>query len=67
MRDVHPGEVLKQELEEIGVAPTKLARQIDIPVNCISEIIAGKRSVTGDYAAGEERSGGGEAFQGADY
>ena len=50
MRAVHPGEVLKAELEEIGVAPTELARQIDVPPNRMSQIIAGKRSVTGDTA-----------------
>ena len=49
-RAVHPGDVLKQELEEIGVAPTEFARQIDTPVNCICEIIAGKRGVTCDTA-----------------
>jgi addiction module HigA family antidote len=50
MRAVHPGEVLKQELKEVGVAPTEFARQIDVPPNRVSQIIAGKRSVTGDTA-----------------
>ncbi len=49
-RIVHPGEILKDELEELGVSPTALARQIDVPPNRISQIIAGKRSVTGDTA-----------------
>lgn len=46
----HPGEVLKQELAELGVSPTSLAHQICVPPNRISQIIAGKRSVTGDTA-----------------
>jgi addiction module HigA family antidote len=50
MRAVHPGEVLKDELEELGITPTELARQIDVPPNRVSQIIAGKRSVTGDTA-----------------
>jgi addiction module HigA family antidote len=50
MRAVHPGEVLKHELEEIGVTPTEFARQIDVPPNRVSQILAGKRSVTGDTA-----------------
>ena len=50
MRAVHPGEVLKQELEEVGVAPMEFARQIDVPPNRVSQIIAGKRGVTGDTA-----------------
>ena len=49
-RAVHPGEVLRGELAEFGVTPTELARQIDVPANRISQIIAGKRSVTGDTA-----------------
>ena len=48
MRAVHPGEVLKDELDELGVTPTELARQIDVPPNRVSQIIAGKRAVTAD-------------------
>lgn len=50
MRAVHPGEVLKAELEELNVTPTEFARQIDVPPNRVSQIIAGKRAVTGDTA-----------------
>lgn len=46
----HPGEVLKEELGELGVSPTELARQIDVPANRMSQIINGKRSITGDTA-----------------
>lgn len=49
-RSIHPGEILKDELEEFGVNRTAFARQIDVPPNRISQIIAGKRSVTGDTA-----------------
>lgn len=49
-RVVHPGEVLKDELEEFGVSPTELARQIAVPPNRVSQIIARKRSITGDTA-----------------
>ena len=48
-RVVHPGEILKDELAELGVIPTTFARQIDVPPNRISQIIAGKRSVTGRH------------------
>jgi addiction module HigA family antidote len=50
LRAVHPGEVLKEELEVMGVSPTALARQIAVPANRVSQIIAGKRAVTGDTA-----------------
>ena len=49
-RVVHPGEILKDELEELGVTPTAFARQIEVPPNRVSQIIAGKRSITGDTA-----------------
>ena len=49
-RAVHPGRILNDELEEIGVTQTSFARQIDVPPNRVSQIIAGKRSVTGDTA-----------------
>lgn len=49
-RAVHPGVILKEELAELGVAPTTFARQINVPANRISQIIAGKRSITGDTA-----------------
>jgi len=47
---VHPGEILKEELAEIGVTPTELARQIGVPANRVSQVINGKRSITGDTA-----------------
>lgn len=49
-RAVHPGQILRDELTELGVTPTAFARQIEVPPNRISQIIAGKRSVTGDSA-----------------
>ena len=49
-RTVYPGEVLAEELEELGVSASELARQIRVPANRISQILAGKRSVTGDTA-----------------
>ena len=49
-RVVHPGSILKDELDELGITPTEFARQIDVPPNRISQIIGGKRSITGDTA-----------------
>ena len=49
-RTVHPGGILRDELDELSVTPTALARSIDVPPNRISQIIAGKRSITGDTA-----------------
>lgn len=47
---IHPGEILNDELQEVGVSAAELARQIDVPANRISQIINGKRSITGDTA-----------------
>ena len=47
---IHPGEILADELGEIGVTATELARQIDVPANRISQIVNGKRRISGDTA-----------------
>ena len=47
---IHPGEILADELLELGVSPTELSRQIDVPPNRLSQIIQGKRSITSDTA-----------------
>ena len=47
---IHPGEFLVDELEEIGITATELARQLAVPPNRISQIIRGKRDVTADTA-----------------
>ncbi len=47
---IHPGEILADELEELGVTPTELARQINVPPNRVTQIIHGKRAITGDTA-----------------
>jgi addiction module HigA family antidote len=50
LRPIHPGEVLSDELKELEVTPTELARQIGVPANRISQIIDGRRAITGDTA-----------------
>ena len=49
-RAVHPGVILKDELSAVGVTQTEFARQIDVPPGRVSQIIAGKRAITGDTA-----------------
>lgn len=46
----HPGEVLAAQLEAVGILPTELARQLGVPANRITQIINGKRGITGDSA-----------------
>jgi antitoxin HigA-1 len=47
---IHPGEILANELQEIAVTPTELARQINVPANRVTQIIHGRRGITGDTA-----------------
>jgi addiction module HigA family antidote len=46
----HPGEHLAGELRELGMSAAELARQIEVPVNRITQIINGQRAVTADTA-----------------
>ena len=47
---IHPGEILAEELAELGVTPTELSRQIKVPTNRVTQIIQGHRGITGDTA-----------------
>lgn len=47
---IHPGEILADELTEAGLSAAELARQLKVPPNRISQIIAGRRNITGDTA-----------------
>lgn len=49
-KPIHPGETLGENLDALNMTPTELARQIDVVPNRISQIVKGKRSVTGDTA-----------------
>lgn len=40
-RAVHPGQILSDELAELGVTATEFARQIEVPPNRVSQIISG--------------------------
>lgn len=50
LKPVHPGEVLADELVEMGISASELARQIGVPANRITQILQGRRSITGDTA-----------------
>ncbi|MGA7220480.1 MAG: HigA family addiction module antitoxin [Candidatus Sulfotelmatobacter sp.] len=47
---IHPGEHLAEELKELNMSAAELARQLDVPTNRITEILNGRRSITGDTA-----------------
>ncbi len=47
---IHPGEHLAEELKEMNMSAAELARQLDVPTNRVTEILKGRRSITGDTA-----------------
>ncbi len=50
MRALRSNKVLKDEPKELGIIPTKFSRQIEVPPNRVSQIIAGKCSIKGETA-----------------
>ena len=47
---IHPGEVLLDELEEIGITQTALAKHIGVLPKTVNEICRGKRGISADMA-----------------
>ena len=50
MPPIHPGEILKDELDELELSASAFAKQLSVPVNRVTYIINGKRSITADTA-----------------
>jgi addiction module HigA family antidote len=49
-RPVHPGELLKDELEYRHLSQKAVAKRVGLPYTTFNEILNGKRSVTTDFA-----------------
>ena len=47
---IHPGEILADELEALGMSALALAKALYVPPNRISQIVSGKRGITADTA-----------------
>ena len=47
---IHPGEILADELEELGISATALSRALGVPTNRITQIINGQRAITAETA-----------------
>lgn len=47
---IHPGEVLKDEIEEIGLTQSALAKHIGVLPKTINEICRGKRGISAEMA-----------------
>jgi addiction module HigA family antidote len=49
-RPVHPGELLKDELEYRHISQRSFARRLGLPYTAFNEILNGKRPVTTEFA-----------------
>ncbi|MDR0658107.1 MAG: HigA family addiction module antidote protein [Mediterranea sp.] len=47
---VHPGEILKEEIECRGISQRKLAAQMGVAYSVLNEVLNAKRPVTTEYA-----------------
>lgn len=47
---IHPGEILSDELQELNISASELARTLHVPTNRITQILNGQRGITADTA-----------------
>ena len=47
---IHPGEMIKDEIEFRGISQKALAAEIGLPASVLNEVLNGKRAVTTEYA-----------------
>lgn len=50
MRPVHPGEILREEMEELELSARAMAEALNVPANRVSAILNGTRGITADTA-----------------
>ncbi len=50
MRPVHPGEILREELDTLELSANLLSKALGVPVNRITMILNGQRGVSADTA-----------------
>lgn len=50
MRAIHPGEILRDELDCLGLSARRLALLLHVPANRITSILSGNRAITADTA-----------------
>ena len=47
---IHPGEILRDDLEALGLSARRFAEHIGVPPNAVTEILRGERRVTAPMA-----------------
>ncbi len=56
---IHPGEVLLDELEELGISQSGLAKHIGVLPKTVNEICRGKRGISAEMAVKLSKAFGG--------
>ena len=50
MRPVHPGEILRDELQALAMSANALSKALGVPANRVTAILHGQRGITADTA-----------------
>ena len=50
MRPIHPGEILREEIEQLNLSARQLARSLHVPTNRVTGILNQQRAITADTA-----------------
>ncbi len=50
MRPVHPGKILRDELDGLGLSASALSKALGVPANRVTAILNGERGVSADTA-----------------
>lgn len=50
MQPVHTGEILRDELDELGMSSSAFTTELAVPTNRVISILNGQRSITADTA-----------------
>lgn len=61
LRPIHPGEILRDELTEIGLSANAFAKALGVPPNRITAILNGQRGISADTALRLQRYFGASA------
>ena len=59
---IHPGEMLKYELQARGISQRKFAELIGVSYSVLNEVLNGKRPITTEYALKIEAATGTKAY-----
>lgn len=50
MNPVHPGEILREEMETLNLSANQLSKALCVPVNRVTQILNGQRGISADTA-----------------